>query len=141
MNFVHYELATGRIVAQGSAPDDIAHLQRQIDCGLLEVLSLGQWEETHYVADPNGTPVLTPNADMMPTISATTVPADGVTAVTIGGLPDPVSLAVAGPVAAVAEITGGSVDLTFDVSGSYTLRFTRAGFNKLEATIDATQPV
>lgn len=137
-DFVHFRVDSGEIVGMGTAPEAYVAAQKQPDCDVLVVEGKSDYRATHYVADPGGTPTLTPLQAMGASASAITVPADGVTAITVSGLPDPVSLQVTGPVPAAAEVTGGSVDLTFDEPGAYTLRFTRVSYLPFTVTIDAT---
>ena len=58
-------------------------------------------------------------AVMMPSVSATSIAADGEAACVIAGLPDPCSVVVVGAVSAgPVEVTGGELVLTSTVSGA-----------------------
>ena len=72
-------------------------------------------------------------------ISAVTAPADGVSSITISGLPNPTSAAISGPgVSSAITVTDGSLVLTFDTPGEYTVKLTKLNYLPTEYAINAT---
>ena len=63
---------------------------------------------THYM--PGG--VITPRAEMAPTISATSIEADGIEECEISGLPDPCEVSITGATNWEGTLTGGTLILT-----------------------------
>lgn len=137
-DFVHFRSDSGEIVGMGTAPEAYVAAQKQPGCGVLVVEGRGDYRASHYVVDPAGTPALAPKLDMAPTISATTVIADGTATITISGLPDPAHIAIAGPNQASGEVTGGEVALSFDAPGTYTVRAEAFPYLPWTVSIDAT---
>lgn len=135
-NFVHYVPTTGEIFAFGFAPDDAAETQAQKDCALLVVNDFGNWKGTHYVA--GNPPALAARPAMTPNISATSVQANGADAITITDLPDPATVAVTGPHSASGEVTGGTLELSFDAPGDYLVHIEAFPHLPYEVTIHAT---
>jgi len=72
-----------------------------------------------------GVPAVVPKQTMAPTVSQTTIPADGTTVATISGLPITCTGSITGPVAMPpTQITDGQIDFTADVPGDYVITVT-----------------
>lgn len=88
------------------------------------------------VAERGGKP---PQPMASVTFSATSVPADGATPVTIAGVVAGTTISVTGPgVSVVAEVTDAPVTLTFDLSGVYTVQLSAPFHETMTVTINAT---
>ena len=96
---------------------------------------LPAYQAAHYVADG----VVLERTEMAPTVSSTSIAADGVAVATIAGLPIPCTIAVSGPVPHPAtELTEDAVDFTADVAGDYTISITATAFLPWSVVIHAT---
>lgn len=130
-NFVVYKTTTGEILRTGRAPDDMLTIQ----AGAGETVIEGTANDaTQYVAAG----VVTNKPPMGCTINKTTMLANGVDSATISGVPNPTTARVSGPASSTATVIDGTLQLTFDLPGTYKVALT--SINKLpqEFAINAT---
>lgn len=129
--FIVYRTATGEILRTGSAPDDMIAIQAIAGETVIEGTAN---DITQYIAAG----VVTNKPPMGCTIDKTTMIANGVEVATISGVPNPTTARVSGPASSTATVTDGTLQLTFDLPGTYKVALT--SLNKLpqEFTINAT---
>ena len=84
------------------------------------------------------TKTIVPRPTLTPTISATSVPADGTTTIDITGLPNPTDFELEGPARASGTTTDGTLQLTFDTPGTYTLTLRAWPHQDYVVTLNAT---
>jgi hypothetical protein len=129
-----YDAATGEIrrIYEGPSPD------AQVAAG--EAYLAGRWSDVEYRVDVGQPrPVATAKEQPSTTIDTQMVPADGVTALTVGAIPVGTLARVVGPgVNTKALVQDGSLALTFDTPGGYRLRLTHSLYLPREYAINAT---
>ena len=121
--------ATGKVVAIGEVPDSMIELQEgNIFQGTID-------GATQYVVGG----VAIPRPAVSSSISATTVPADGTTALTLSGVPNGATVTVSGPLPTMTEKADGtSIVLTFAIVGTYTIAVDAFPQQDFKVTINAT---
>jgi hypothetical protein len=119
---VVYNQTTGVIWFVMTLPETLAGYSGDPDYqGLVLPLDTVVASDTHYVSDG----ALAARIAMTPTVSKTTLTADGTDAVTISGLPDPCTVAITGAISVAATtVTGGSITLTSNTVGAIRVRVT-----------------
>lgn len=114
-----YQVATGEIVGTATASGCVA--QFADEAAGIDTLP-GRWPATTYFVQDS---VAVPRAAMTPTVSATTIAADGLDACAITNLPTPCVVAVSGAVTlSPTEVADGAVTLTATAPGAITVRVT-----------------
>lgn len=129
--FTVYDSVTGAIKRTGTAPDSMIAIQAQTG----EAVVTGQYDAAAQYL-PGGVPTARPA--MTSTIDVTTVPADGVTPITISGAPAPCNIDVAGPASYTSSDPDGTIQLTFNLAGTYTVTLSAFPYLNQEFTIGAT---
>jgi len=128
---------SGKIVRSISAPPNMLGLQP---------LSLGESIinakanlETDYIPNP-ANPVVTPRPANPTTLDKTTVTADGVDKAIASGVPlnSVITLTDSTGSITTGTATTSSIDLIFDIAGTYTIRVELFPYLDFEATINAT---
>lgn len=127
-----YDAQSGRIQYVVVVPN--ADVAKQAPPSGMLIIEEAADPRRQYVID--GALVDRPTMDVA--LGTDTVPADGATPVTLTGLPSPVDVTIAGPVADSFECTGGTLALTFVQPGNYTVKFSRFPYIDAEVVIHAT---
>lgn len=132
--FTIYDSTTGEIrrVYDGSSPD------AQLSAG--EAYLAGRWPDSEHRVDIGQTPPAAVSKTSPPTtIDVVAIPADGVTAATVSGIPAGTLARAVGPGVNTKAVVGdGTFVLTFDVAGEYRLKLTHPLYLTQEYVIDAT---
>ena len=128
--FVVYD-ATGLILRSGVCA--LADMDLQAGAGELVMEGLAN-DTLEYVVD--GAIVQRPPMPVL--VSATTVPANGVSVVSFTGIPAGALMRVNGPARDAFTVDDGVADLTFDAPGTYQIDIDLFPYIYLEETIDAT---
>ena len=96
---------------------------------------IGKWDtRTYYMlnAQPTERPIFTP------TISPGSIPADGVSTVTISGFPADSSLKISGPIEDTWDETGTTSSITVNLPGTYRVVIQKWPYQYAEVTFNAT---
>lgn len=93
------------------------------------------WGE-HYVS--GGQVLARPEPESTPSLSASSVPADGVSVLTISSVPPGATVHISGPVEDEWVEESGSAEISVDVPGRYTLRVEKWPQKAVEVSFDAT---
>jgi len=123
--------ATGKIERVVDCPDSMA--TRQVKSGESIIPGVAN-DNTQYVVAG----VITDKPPMTTAINTTTVPADGVTPITITGAPIPCNFEVTGPANYFGSDPDGTLQLTFNLAGTYTVKLEAFPYLPMEYTINAT---
>jgi hypothetical protein len=115
MTYVVYESTTGRILKSGTCPPSMLGIKAKEGETALAGDGL---DSTHYVDISADVPALTKKSEI-PGFDRTVVAADGVDAATITGLPNPTFVTLS--TGAGASVEDGTLALTFDTPGDYTV--------------------
>lgn len=141
--FVIYRIADGLVIGGGQMPADrlADYPEEAIPAGaaILEVdrepnLRIGEWVDDGALVEP---------ATISPTVSGTTLAADGVETVTITGLPNPVYVTITHSAPSVTvptpatEVTDTEVEISTTQTGTITVRIEAPGKSTWEGVIDA----
>jgi len=130
-----YNPDTGKIdFAIGGQPMELA-LATNVPLGMSalesdEVSSI----DRYYIKDET----LTERPSFSPTISPTSIPADGVSIVTILGFPADSILTISGPISETWTETETSTELTVNLPGKYKVRIENWPHQDAEVTFNAT---
>jgi hypothetical protein len=126
-----YAKPSGEIVGRG-VRDDAGHVSfDSADMGSVD----GVFDTaTHYVTGG----AATPRPAFTPSVSATSIPANGTASVIIGNLPAGAQLVVDG--AAPQAVTGATLELRFDVAATYAVVLQCWPYVPVSLTITATAP-
>ena len=100
----------------GYCPED--HVAIQALPGELSLEAEGT-DTTHWYDGTNVVP-----KTVLPTLTPTSVPADGTSVTSASGLPNPTIVTISGPAADSFEVTDGTVEVSFDTPGNYRVRLT-----------------
>lgn len=123
----------GRILKTGHCPDDMVDIQPAADELVFRVDSD---ELNEYIDVPTGAVIQRPTMlDASP--NSATIAADGVQAFSCT-LPVPTTVYVAGGIAENLTVLDGSLSLTFDTPGTYTVRLESFPYKTRTITINAT---
>lgn len=129
-NYIVYN-ERGAILQTGTCPSEMLGLQKSAGRNVMEgTASI----ESDYVVGG----AITARPTMAAAISAQSIAADGVSAITIGDLPAGVELVIHGPVVTSGITDGSVVELTFALPGSYTIWLSLFPFKNMELIINAT---
>ena len=139
IGYVGYD-ATGRVVSEYYCHRDEFSLQAPgaNEVGLLEIPE-GYTGIFDYYVDLN-TMEFQLLSDLGPTLNKPSAVADGVDTVTISSLPTATEFTVMGPgiMPQHGEVNDGSLELSFDTPGTYTVMLWAPGHKARELDIDAT---
>lgn len=127
--FVHD--ASGKILRYGSCPQSMVGAQAEAGETVREGTAdpgSQYWDGTQLADRP----------PMPSSIDKLTAVADGVDVVTISGLPNPTDVRITGPAFDAFEVTDGTLELTFDPPGKYTVRLSSFPYLDQEYVINAT---
>ena len=121
----------GRILRYGLCPTSDMLLQ----AGAGEFVIEGQANDMlEYVVDG----VIHPRPVMPVQFDNATVPADGMSAVTLTGIPTDAMVRVRGPATDAFTVHDGTLEMTFDAPGSYRIGIEKFPYRDFEALINAT---
>lgn len=123
--------SAGRILRSGKCQDDCLDLQAGQGESVLPVESD---DLAHYVS---GGAVLDRPA-MQLVLSVDTVPADGVSEVSLSGVPAGAAVKVLGPVQNSGVADGSAITLTFAIRGDYEILLSLFPYTDSKVTIHAT---
>jgi len=137
MRFTIYE-STGKILRTGIAPDNMIAAQTQ--AGEFLVGEPGN-DLTQYIPDV-ANPVITQRPANTTTVDKTTVTADGVDKIILSAIPLNSVITLANTKDAniapvVTTTTTATIDLVFDIPGTYKLKVELFPYLPFEATINA----
>lgn len=90
--------------------------------------------DKHYVLNE----VLADRPTWEPTVSSTSIPADGVTAITVFGIPVPVKVDLFGPASDSWSGAAGDVSVAVGLPGAYTLLLDAFPYQVVEVKFNAT---
>lgn len=122
--------SAGRILRSGVCQPET--LDRQAGEGEFALAERSS-DLTYYVLDG----AVVPRPSMGIEVSATTVPADGVSEVTLSGVPAGALVRIAGPVKNEGQTEGGPITLTFAIPGVYEILLDLFPYQESKVTIHA----
>lgn len=130
--FIVYDIE-GRIIRTGVCDASLVDLQAKQG----EAVMPGTADATQNYVD-----VLLQQVMLKPVLPAqadrVSLPADGVSVVTIAPLPVPTEVTILGPILDIVSVTDGRLDLTFDTPGHYRITLSAFPYVNKEIVIDAT---
>jgi len=132
--FIVYEDTTGKIIRRGKChPDAVSAQASETGESSLETLGLID-ADTNYVSSS----VVTSRASNPATLSGSTIIANGVDTLTLSNIPNPTTVKITGPISSEVEVTDGTLDITVDEPGAYTLFLDSFPTQDKELSFDAT---
>lgn len=135
IDYVVYQVGTGRIVTSGRATIDGARLQARPGCDVL--LNAVASDVRHYVDPASGEIVERAALGMLP--SPNTIAADGVDFAIVAGIPVGALCWIRGPVDVAPWVeSSGQVRITTNVAGTYVLTVDHPRYAVATLTIEAT---
>jgi len=128
-NIVVFDSMSGEILRTGHVHTYMAAMQAQVGETVIEGTAN---DATQYILAG----VVTDKPQLALTPDKTTVIADGVDVSTTLSVPNPTNVVITGPANDSFQVTDGSLELTFDTAGTYTV--TLSAFPYLDQTIEIT---
>jgi hypothetical protein len=128
MNFYLIHDATGLITQTGQCdPASYEIMPKYLPAGTsLLALSAAPADANTFIAQNYvAAGAVTPRATMTPTVSASTITANGTSSAAVSGLPNPCSVTISGVLTAgPTPVTDGTIDLTSDLAGALVVTVT-----------------